>query len=536
MPEDNIDVDACISVKVNSDSDWPESESGEEPTLTVQDGDAVDIRVELYMDTVIAFIEEWYQYGEDMICLATGGDSPSEQDLEFRAMLLDFFNFLPIAGNFTVTIKASQTIDIPEEYTQLGEMEGFNEEAGALFTETDRSFTGKTLTIRFAIREGITMGDLMENREQYFSYMSLTLEGIDVSEVSGTCRVQGKLKGSVVFQIGISENDKHTIRLETDTLETNLKVKQDADKDAGSLGSTSTGAEKKIIFNVDGDTELIEPMYAYGTIDAEELPIPTKTGCKFDGWYTNSKMTKKVEDTLSVSRNMTLYGCWISTASATPLEMDDHYAYIFGYPNGTICPDNNITREEVSMIFYRLLKDDVRTELLTETNDFTDVADDRWSNKAISTMVKGGFVSGRSATKFDPEAYITRAELVTMATRFVELSEASETQFSDLAGHWAEAYIQKAAAAGWITGDPNGKFRPDDPISRAEAMTLINRILSRSVDAAGLHEDAKIWTDIAPGDWFYYIVIEATNSHTYTRQEDGVRENWSAILENKTWN
>lgn len=530
MPEDKIDVLASICAKINNDADWPESEPGEEATLTVRPGDAVDIRVELYMETIVAMIEEWYQYGVDMICLATGGESATEQDLEFRAMLLDFFNFLPVAGNFTVTIKSAQEIGLPEEYVTPGTMEGFNDEAKALFTETERTFTGKTLTIKFSISEGVTMGDLVENREQYFSYMSLTLEGIDVSNVSGSCRMQGRLKGGVVFQVGIEEDDQHTVRVETDTLVTKLNVKN-AGKD--DLDDDATEKDKKITFKVDGDTSVVEPMYAYGAIDAEDLPIPTKPGYAFDGWYTNSKMTKKVEDTLNVRLNMTLYG---SFARTTPLEMDAHYAYIFGYPNGTICPDNPITREEVSMIFYRLLQDSVREELLSTENTFTDVAKDRWSNTAISTMVKGGFVSGRSATKFAPEAYITRAELVTMATRFVELPEASGVQFSDLAGHWAESYVQKATAAGWISGYPNGTFKPDANVTRAEAMALINRMLSRSVAEADIHADAKIWSDIQPGDWKYSVILEATNSHAYQRKEDGNGEIWSAILENKTWN
>ncbi|MBQ9133886.1 MAG: S-layer homology domain-containing protein [Clostridia bacterium] len=532
MPEDKIDVTAGIGVIINGDSEWPESEPGDEPKLTIpsnMEDVSIDVRVELYMESVIGFIEEWYEYGVDMICLATGGETPSEQDLEFRESLLDFFNFLPVQGTFTVTLKSSQTIGIPEEYTQLGEMEGFNDEARDLFVETDRTFNGKTLTIKLAIREDVTMGELMENREAYFSQMSLTMEGIDISQVSETCRLQGRLKGSVVFQAGIEENDKHTVRLETDTLEAKL-IKEERSYD--DVEEEPIVQDKKITFNIDGDTELIEPMYAFGTIDAGELPIPTKIGAEFDGWYTDTKMTKKVEDTLRVSKNMTLYGHWIDT---TPLETDAHYAYIFGYPNGTICPDNNITREEVSMIFYRLLKDDVRTELLTQTNGFSDVAEDRWSNQAISTMVRGEFIRGRSKTEFNPEAFITRAELVTMATRFVALTDVSEVQFTDLTGHWAEEYVQKATAAGWISGYPDGTFKPDAYVTRAEAMALINRMLSRSVDEAGIHADAKIWSDITPGDWRYSVVIEATNSHTYTRSQDGKTEIWSAIIENKTW-
>ena len=228
---------------------------------------------------------------------------------------------------------------------------------------------------------------------------------------------------------------------------------------------------------------------------------------------------------------MTLYGHWVSNV----VDTENHFAYVIGYPDGTVLPEKNITREEVAMIFYRLLRDDVRASLRTDKNDFTDVADNRWSNVAISTMANGGFIVGYTDGTFGPERNITRAEFATMATRFASLMDDSGASFSDIEGHWSKYYVLKAATAGWISGYPEGTFLPEKNITRAEAFTIINRVLARSVNKEGLHADTTLWKDMNGSEWYYYITLEATNSHNFVRQEDGINETWTAIVPNKTW-
>ena len=216
------------------------------------------------------------------------------------------------------------------------------------------------------------------------------------------------------------------------------------------------------------------------------------------------------------------------------LEKIDHFAYIIGYPEGDIRPLNKITREEVAMIFYRLLTDESREALLSDSNQFTDVESGRWSNRAISTLVNADIISGYPDGTFRPAAPITRAEFATIAAKFDDLDLGSASKFTDIVGHWAEQYITSSENKGWIKGYPDMTFRPQQDITRAEAMTLINNVLGRKVPAENIHPDAIFWPDIKVGDWFYEAVMEATNSHDYIYEEDG-DELWTGMKANKVW-
>ena len=216
------------------------------------------------------------------------------------------------------------------------------------------------------------------------------------------------------------------------------------------------------------------------------------------------------------------------------LEKVDHFAYIIGYPEGDIRPMNNITREEVAMIFYRLLTDESRDSLLTDANPFTDVESGRWSNRAISTLYNADIISGYPDGTFRPSAPITRAEFATIAAKFDDLDLGSASKFTDIVGHWAEDYITSSENKGWIKGYPDLTFKPQQDITRAEAMTLINNVLERAVPAENIHPDAIFWPDISEDDWYYEAVMEATNSHDYTIEEDG-DELWTGMKANKVW-
>ena len=217
------------------------------------------------------------------------------------------------------------------------------------------------------------------------------------------------------------------------------------------------------------------------------------------------------------------------------LNGDDHFAYVVGYQDGCVHPDALITRAETATIFFRLLKDSVRDGNLLTSSTFADVPNAYWANTAISTMAGLGIVQGYNSTAFDPNASITRAEFAAICARF-DTGKSSGTQtFSDIKGHWAEKYIERAAELGWIKGFEDGTFRPDTYITRAQAMTMINRVLNRiPEDASDLLPDMNVWPDCNPGDWFYLAVQEATNSHDY-KHKAGNYETWTGMNKDPDW-
>jgi len=224
-----------------------------------------------------------------------------------------------------------------------------------------------------------------------------------------------------------------------------------------------------------------------------------------------------------------------AVALTDSLEKVDHYAYVFGYEDGTVRPENKVTREEVATIFYRLLTDGTRDALFTKEQDFPDVLAGRWSNVAIATLLNGKIVSGYPDGEFKPGNYITRAEFAAIVSKFDNLSYSGADQFNDISGHWAANYINSAALKGWINGYPDGSFHPDAYITRAEAITLINAVLGRQVDKDGLIPEAKYWSDNKADKWYYEAVMEATNSHDYERKSETDAETWTAITKDKTW-
>ena len=226
-----------------------------------------------------------------------------------------------------------------------------------------------------------------------------------------------------------------------------------------------------------------------------------------------------------------------NSRSSTPDRLNDeeHFAYVIGYKDGNVRPYGLISRAETTTIFFRLLKDSVRDGNLLTSNTYTDVADSYWANTAISTMTGLGIVQGRTATTFDPYAPITRAQFAAICARFDDGKTQGGQTFTDIQGHWAQAYIERAAELGWIKGFEDGTFRPDTYITRAQAMTMINRVLNRiPEDADDLLSNMNVWPDCNPGDWFYLAVQEATNSHDY-KHKAGNYETWSSMNKDPDW-
>ena len=220
----------------------------------------------------------------------------------------------------------------------------------------------------------------------------------------------------------------------------------------------------------------------------------------------------------------------------TGLNGDDHYAYIVGYPNGNVEPNGNITRAEVATIFFRLLTEEVRTANSTQSNSLSDVTRGQWFNHAVSTLSSMGIVKGHNDGTFAPNAPITRAEFAAIAARFDDKNTDTSSKFTDIASHWAKNEIGIAANKGWINGYPDGTFRPNQYITRAEAMTLVNRVLNRLPENSSDLLDSMIkWPDNSDASaWYYLAVQEATNSHYYKTKENKF-EKWTKLRETRDW-
>ncbi len=308
---------------------------------------------------------------------------------------------------------------------------------------------------------------------------------------------------------------------------------------SGGGGGVTTYA---LTYDTNGGNTISKEFYASGT-KVQLDKVPQKEGYIFDGWHLDEDLTEDVLE-VTMRKNTTVYAAWIEdngnagNGHETPgaLNGEDHFAYIQGYPDGTVGPNLNITRAEVATIFFRLLDPDVREQYLTTTNHFVDVNKYDWYNTAVSTLVAMDIIEGRDQNFFDGNAPITRAEFAAICARFDDSEYQISDRFSDIFGHWAEDDIHEAAAHGWIRGYDDGTFHPDTDITRAEAMTMINRVLNRIPENNGdLLEDMVIWPDNTDEDiWYYLPIQEATNSHEYT-MKNHIYETWTVLTQAPDW-
>ena len=234
------------------------------------------------------------------------------------------------------------------------------------------------------------------------------------------------------------------------------------------------------------------------------------------------------------------------------LNKEDHFGYIIGYPvdyytgepttdqtKKPVRPQGNITRAEVATIFFRMLTDESRTEFWSQTNDYSDVKQGQWFNPAISTLSNAGIISGYPDGTFKPNGFITRAEFATIAVRFFDVQYDGKDLFPDISTHWAKDYINQAGSAGLVNGYPDGTFGPNKNITRAEAVTLVNRTLDRHPDQEHFLSDMLVWPDnMDTTKWYYADMQEATNSHEYEMKtaSDGTKyEIWTKMLPIRDW-
>ena len=285
-------------------------------------------------------------------------------------------------------------------------------------------------------------------------------------------------------------------------------------------------------------------------------PVQTTSQSRytFSGWRING-VGDVVTEIKDIQQDVKLIGVWTRRSSGggggsrkptvdipddvpTGLNGDDHFAYIVGYPNGNVEPNGNITRAEVATIFFRLLTEEVRTANSTQSNSLSDVTRGQWFNHAVSTLSSMGIVKGHNDGTFAPNAPITRAEFAAIAARFDDKNTDTSSKFTDIASHWAKNEIGIAANKGWINGYPDSTFRPNQYITRAEAMTLVNRVLNRLPENSSDLLDSMIkWPDNSDASaWYYLAVQEATNSHAYSdKSKDDKYEKWTTIRDARDW-
>lgn len=293
-------------------------------------------------------------------------------------------------------------------------------------------------------------------------------------------------------------------------------------------------------YETNGGRPLADEIHVLGT--KADLKTPLREGCTFAGWYLDEALTKPAEDPLTMDADKTVWAKWESTAVPGGFT-SDHVNYVLGRDTDQgrlIMPESNITRAEAAAMFYRLLDEGTRAEYYRESSTFPDVEPGAWYEPAVGTLQAMGILRGDDGVgTVRPDDPITRAELAAMAGRFDDDGEWPDMEpFADMDGHWAERIVLVAAENGWVLGvEGSDKFRPDDPITRAETMAIANRVLQRlPEDESDLIAGRVQWPDNQDKEkWYWLAVEEATNNHDHTLKSDGVHERWTALLENEDW-
>lgn len=473
-------------------------------TITTKTGAAtIETRAEIDMTD---FANAWKTYvdaGANFVV----NDPTYSVYIDYDTARAAILRYASLTGEFTIKV----TVDKEISCSTINMI--WSDNASALFSEKSRNLDDSdpdknVLTIVMEIADDTTNKELdtyfmgvLANPQTADETMSLKLSNVKVAGAYGeTFDIETRFSGKI--EIDVPDGEDMTISFD-ESNDNYVELKKD------SFGGTGGGI-------IAQPTE--EPTEA-PTEEPTEAPVPTLVP------------EIPVDDTPQTQ----------GTSKGATLNYEDHYAYIIGYDaaeDGTveIRPENNITRAEVATIFYRLLSDEARETYMSDENDFTDVDADDWFNKAVSTVTRAGVFEGYDDGSFDPNAAITRAEFATIASRFSSLEYEGGPLFTDVAGHWAEDNINRAAITGWINGYNDRTFRPDNKITRAEAITLINRVVYRLIDTDHVHlDDIVEFVDNDPDAWYYNAIVEASNSHDYERDEIGKFETHIELIENIDW-
>ena len=513
-----------------------------------------------------------YSIGIDMQKVRDEFNSLYAEGLAASGALATDFNNSLVTGSFTITLDHESGMSLTNDTTTLISVLNSQLPATSIFTVTDVTTTadGKKTTITVAVKGGTTVAYLNSNVNTYLADMTFTVgltASFEKSDIIASFVGTVELVESdeltptknPFFQIGFNGGDAAsalTVQVYkpassgsgsyssgggsgsgtwsggTTTGPTTPTVTPDPTKDVSSTFITDGEGEEPVVATLNERTGVIEITGGSGTHSTTATP-PEKAGFIANG-YSDTPFAggDKNYDGVSTGTGSRFYPRYVNVTVPAALAQDTdengnplHKSYISGYPDGEVKPNNNISREEVTAAFDRLLNTVFRATIATTSQNFPDVAGDRWSNDSIATMANGGFIVGDESGNFNPSKPITRAEFAVIAAKFAPANaELGENYFTDIDGHWAKDYILKIAGQYWISGYTDGSFNPNGYITRAEAMAIINRMLVRYGD-----EDAEIgkeWPDVSAADWYHDIVKEATNNNVFERTENGWSEKW----------
>ena len=496
-----VDVDVDVSVAIGTD------QQQQEISADVSEESQAWLRAQ---------VEEWIR-----ALLAQG--APLELDAEHAAMLLRLLSAGADSVDVTLTVGIRLTGDPNEgELTLLSPHMDGSETAQVWQLTVELGAEAKMAGSVFGQVEGFAITEL----DDTFAIHLTTGQNYS----GRTVRVLYIHGGTVRAASSSVDADNAAVIIHAKEFSPYIILSKPAGSTSPSGGSSGGGGgptRYTLHYESNGGAAYPSERYPAGTVVILDK-TPLREGYAFTGWYGEAELTTQL-NTVRMDKNRTVYAGWSATPAPAWLNSDDHFAYVYGYPDGRVGPLNNITRAEVAAIFYRLLRKDIRMESQTAENSFDDVPADAWYVTEVSTLARLGVFVGRTTDVFAPDAPITRAEFATVCARFDQSGAAEDRDFSDIGGHWAEQYIRQAAALGWVQGYPDGTFGPDRPITRAEAVTMINRVLRRNPGSKDdLLSGMKVWPDNPAGAWYYLEVQEATNGHEFHRKADG-HEKWTVL-------
>lgn len=497
----DVDVDVDVSVAIGTD------QQQQEISADVSEESQAWLRAQ---------VEEWVR-----ALLAQG--APLELDAEHAAMLLRLLSAGADSVDVTLTVGIRLTGD-PDE----GEL-------ALLSPHMDGSETAQVWQLTVALGAEAKKAGVAFDQVEGFAITELddtfAIHLTTGQNYSGrTVRVLYIHGGTVRAASSSVDADNAAVIIHAKEFSPYIILSKPAGSTSPSGGSSGGGGgptRYTLHYESNGGAAYPSERYPAGTVVILDK-TPLREGYAFTGWYGEAELTTQL-NTVRMDKNRTVYAGWSATPAPAWLNSDDHFAYVYGYPDGRVGPLNNITRAEVAAIFYRLLRKDIRMESQTTENSFDDVPADAWYVTEVSTLARLGVFVGRAPGIFAPDSAISRAEFATVCARFDQSGAAEDRDFSDIGGHWAEQYIRQAAALGWVQGYPDGTFGPDRPITRAEAVTMINRVLRRNPGSKDdLLSGMKVWPDNPAGAWYYLEVQEATNGHEFHRKADG-HEKWTVV-------
>ena len=422
-------------------------------------------------------------------------------------------------------------------------------------THTPLNFVGGKCTVENVISEEIKATTTVTEKDP--SKLYIDFSDFVQKELTAT---GSKTASDVNFTVNVKESPIHVINSTQggeavstyagELLSTTLNAHFDSitggetktEQFTGSIEIKNAGVYRFELTEVDGQRTGVtydETVYKLNvTVEEKEGKLVVSSYSIIKDGYFVSDETITFHNTIDTGRDdyIPIIIPTIINKDTGMLNKTDHFAYVIGYPDGTVHPNGQITRAEVATIFFRLLRDEVRDGAFTTSNTYSDVAYGKWYNNPISTMSALGIITGYPDGTFKPNKPITRAEFAAIAARFDETQSGKSATFSDVIGHWAAKEIGIAYYNDWIKGYPDGTFKPDQNITRAEAMTLINRVLERKPESpADLLTNMNKWTDnLDTSKWYYLDVQEATNSHGYTRKTFNY-ELWRQMLPDPDW-